>query len=376
MRYAIIGGGIGGLTTAIYLEKLGIDYQVFERAESIKAVGAGIWLAPNALQVMDDLGLLEAVQQKGNSINRITLATKNMEPLSDTSQQFVKDEFGYTTISIHRGDLQSLLANQIPKEKLNTGKCFQSYKIIDDNKVEVKFTDGSTYLSDFLIGADGIHSQVRQQLFPKSKTRYSGQTCWRGVTPFNLDNDVQHQGIEMWGDGLRFGISAVSHNKVYWFAVAQDKPKQKDGIEGRKDKLLKLFSDFYPLAGQLIEATDHNQIFRSDINDLQPLKHWSKGPVCLIGDAGHATTPNLGQGGAQAIEDAYCLGQLLNNNIDSIFKVFENKRKEKVNKIVKQSWQMGQVAHWTYGTSFRNTIMRNMPIARFKKQLIKLYQLH
>lgn len=373
MKYAIVGAGIGGLTTALAFEKKGIDYQLFEKAEELKPIGAGIWLAPNALQVLENLDILKEIREAGNSIDRITLGTPQIEPLSDTDQSFVKSKFGYSTIAIHRAELQRILIDQIPKEKISLGKSFKSFSELKNDEIEISFEDGSKYKSNYLIAADGINSKVRKQLFPESKTRYSGQTCWRGVVDFEMPEDFSHRGMELWEKGIRFGISPISKTKVYWFALDLSEPNQKDNGDV-KSKLINKFQNFHPLVKDLLKNTLSGNILRNDINDLVPMEKWYSTKVCLIGDAGHATTPNMGQGGAQAIEDAYFLSNSLTKK-DGDFSSFQNSRQKKVNQIVKQSWITGKMAHWQKGTRLRNFILRKTPSSILEKKMLELYSL-
>jgi len=376
MKYTIIGAGIGGLTTALAFQQKGIPYQIFEKAPEIREVGAGIWLAPNALQVFESLGILEEIKASGNTLNRITLGKFDLSPLSDMYQEDVKEKFGYSTVAIHRAHLQNILFDKIEKENIHLGKAFQSFTQSSSGKMTIQFEDGTGAETDFLIGADGIHSNVRKQLFPESQTRYAGQTCWRGVADFEPEKEFADRGFELWGNQIRFGGSKITKNKVYWFAVALDKADRKDDPNRVKEKLLKLFSNFHPFVHQVIEATALNKIIRNDIIDLQPLKKWHKDQVCLIGDAGHATTPNMGQGAAQAIEDAYYLSNLIAAQPnENIFSLFQKKRRKKVDTIVNESWMTGKVAHLKYGQSIRNFFMKNMPEKLIKKKMMEMYEL-
>ena len=376
MKYSIIGAGIGGLTTALAFEKKGIDYHIFERTSKISEVGAGIWLAPNALQVLEHLEVLEDVIEKGNSLDRITLGKADLSPLSDNFQDKIKNEFGYSTIAIHRAELQKLLLKKIPSEKITLGKGYKSFEILNDKNIKLKFDDKSELLTNFLIGADGINSRVRKQLFPQSKIRFSGQTCWRGIANIKLNKEFENRAMELWGNQIRFGISKISKDKVYWFAVAIDKPNQKNNDSLIKQKLLKMFTNFHPLVKELITATPEINILRNDINDLKPLENWHINNVCLIGDAGHATTPNMGQGGAQAIEDAYYMSNLIQETPNqNIFDLFQQKRQPKVNTIVKQSWTTGKMAHWSYGKNIRNFLLKNMPNKMLENKMIEMYQI-
>lgn len=374
---AIVGGGIGGLTTALSFEKMGLDYHLFEKAPALAEVGAGIWLAPNALQVFDWLGFLTEIQSLGNNIHGMSLGDLHLNPFSTATPDKVIEEFGYTTVAIHRAKLQKLLFSKIPSEKISLGKALKSYEKLSDNSLKINFEDGSSFDCNTLIGADGIHSKVRKQLFPESKTRYSGQTCWRGVASLKLDPQFRNEAFEMWGKGVRFGFSRLSEGKVYWFAVAKSKANEKDKIDKLHSKLNEMYADFHPLVIELIKHTEQDKILRNDIIDLAPMKQWHDGNICLIGDAGHSTTPNMGQGGAQAIEDAYYLANFMTktDSNKSPFVNFQKARYKKVNQIVNRSWMIGKIGHWSSFTGLRNFIFRSTPNSVMEKQLMQLYQI-
>ncbi len=374
MKYTIIGAGIGGLTTALAFEKKGIDYQIFERSTQLNEVGAGIWLAPNALKVLKSLDIYENVRKEGNTIDRITLAEADLSPITDSNQGIIKEKFGFSTIAIHRAKLQKLLFEQLPKEKIQLGKSLSHFEQTSTGSVLVNFEDKTTTETNYLIGADGINSRVRQQLFPTSKKRYSGQTCWRGIALYRLDKDFQNRGMELWGKGIRFGISQISEDSVYWFAVERSKPGSENNVTTLKRDLLTKFSEFYPLVSSLIEATTIDKILKNDIFDLVPLDKWYHGNCCLIGDACHATTPNMGQGGAQAIEDAHYLSYLITQHPEkNTFGLFEALRKEKVNTIVRQSWTTGKLAHWKYGRRLRNILLASIPQSMLDQKMSEMY---
>lgn len=375
--YTIIGAGIGGLTTALVFEKLNINYQLFEKAKGPNALGAGIWLAPNALQVLEFTGVLDNVTQAGNIINRITLTNEKLNTLVDSSQLPAKEKYGFSTVAIHRGKLQSVLINALPKNKIQWNKAFKSYtQDNNNNNITVTFSDGSQTKSTYLIGADGINSKVRVQLFPESTIRFSGQTCWRGVMQTALPEDYKDRGIEIWGKGIRFGLSQLSNNETSWFAVKKSKAFGKDDTAVLKEKLHAYYKNFHPLVHNLIDNTDLEHIIRNDITDLKPLKSWQKQNVCLLGDAAHATTPNMGQGGAQAIEDAYYLGQIIAENPNkNNFKAFEKKRFKKANAIVNQSWRTGKIAHFKTLAPIRNIIFKSIPKPILDKTMFSVYEL-
>jgi len=375
MTYQIVGGGIGGLCLALAFEKLGIPFHVYERAPELREVGAGIWLAPNALQVLAWLGVLEKVQEAGNTIDRITLADAQLKPLSDIPQGAIRDHFGYSTVAIHRASLQKLLFDAIPAPAKTLGKALDQFQLTGKG-VSLSFADGTQHTGGYLIGADGIHSVVRKQLFPSRKTRHSGQLCWRGIASFNLPENFRQRGMELWGDRIRFGVSQVAENQVYWFAVSEQSASLPQDPILRKTALLKRYQSFHPLVVQVLEATPPPQIMENAILDLTPHGAWYQGRVCLMGDAAHATTPNMGQGGAQAIEHAYFLSQLLQKYPgEEGFSIFSKRRRAKVQFVVKQSWNTGKLAHWKRGQGLRNRMMRAIPERVLIKQMLNLYQL-
>jgi 2-polyprenyl-6-methoxyphenol hydroxylase-like FAD-dependent oxidoreductase len=372
--YSIIGAGIGGLTTALVFEKLKIPYLIFEKAEHPNAIGAGIWLAPNALSVLNFCGVLEAVFKAGNEVNRITLTNEKLNALADSSQIPAKEKYGFSTVAIHRGRLQQVLVDALPKDKIIWNKSFSHY-IEDETELSICFDDDTIYESNYLIAADGITSNVRQQLFPESQIRYSGQTCWRGVSPNPLPLEYKHRGCELWGKGIRFGFSQLNEHETSWFAVKKAEGFGQDHPSTLKEELLNIFKDFHAIPKNLITTTPTDAILRNDITDLKPLKQWYKGKVLLTGDAAHATTPNMGQGGAQAIEDAYYLGHYIKSNPENAFKTFQESRYQRVNNIVKQSWFTGKIAHFSTLASLRNFIFKHLPKALVDKNMHSVYQL-
>ncbi|MEM1217969.1 MAG: FAD-dependent monooxygenase [Bacteroidota bacterium] len=375
MSYQIAGGGIGGLCLALALQKLGMPYHVYERAPKLREVGAGIWLAPNALQVLDWLGVLAKVQEAGNVIDRITLADAKLNPLSDIPQTPIVQQFGFSTVAIHRARLQKLLFDEIPEQHKTLGKALQRFEEREES-VDLHFTDGTLAAGAYLIGADGIHSAVRQQLFPERRTRDSGQLCWRGIATLDLPDDYRPRGMELWGDQIRFGISQIADRQVYWFAVSEQSATLPQDPILRKAGLLARYESFHPLVGQILEATSPDRIMENTILDLDPKGRWYQGRICLMGDAAHATTPNMGQGGAQAIEDAYFLSQLQHTNPgEPGFAAFAQRRRPKVQFVVKQSWNTGKLAHWKRAQGLRNGMMRVIPERILVKQMLDLYRL-
>lgn len=373
MKVLIIGGGITGLTTALGLTKLGISCKVFERAPQLTAVGAGIWMAPNALKVFEWLGIEQKVLNQGVALKRVELTNKNLIPIRQSKSEFISDK-NFSIASIHRAKLQTILTEALPQGILNLGKEYISHEYVSD-KVRVTFSGGHTEEADVVLAADGIHSKVRQNLFPESSLRYSGVTCWRGISEGDIDPQLKATCMEAWGKKIRFGFSTIGDNQIYWFAVKNSLPDQKDNLATLQDELLNYYKDFSPAVHKIIRQTPKEKLFRNDICDLKRLKTWHQGRICLLGDAAHATTPNMGQGGAQGVEDGYYISHLLAISKDpvSAFEQFEKLRRKKVDQIVNTSWLMGKMAHNPIAQPIVKFMMRLTPEKMLIKQMKELY---
>lgn len=378
MKGLIIGGGIAGLTAAIALKKIGVSTTVYEAVPQIKTVGAGIWMATNAMQVFNHLGIAPKIKSAGMPLDKIAIAEPNLKIIQGTDMQNIQRKYGHSITAIHRAKLQKILLEELDASNVQLSKKLQSLEQTS-NGITAHFIDGSSAEGDFLIGADGIHSNVRKQFYPDLQYRYSGQTCWRGVAKFDLPPTYEKATIETWGNQVRFGFSAIGGGEVYWFAVKTSPSNIKDDPAKVKEYLYELYSDFAPPIPQLLAATPRENIVKTDMYDFKPIAKWHNGNVCLIGDAAHAMTPNMGQGGGQAVEDAYFLMKSFQANkgkdFSTIFTHFQQKRYKKVKKIVNTSKQIGDIAHIKYGRGLRNFLFRLLPKSLAEKQMEVVYRI-
>ncbi|MEM9686161.1 MAG: FAD-dependent monooxygenase, partial [Bacteroidota bacterium] len=214
----IIGAGIGGLTTAIALQQKGVKVQIFERTNDLKPVGAGIILANNAMQIYEKLGLKAEIESKGNPIHSMNITGPDLKPLSCIDLKPFEQKYGCQNIAIHRGELQQILTEHLEPNSLNLG-----YELIEvkkeENDTQLKFQNGKIVDSQITLGADGLNSTVRKYVFPKRKIRDAFQICWRGVTDFNLPENLRNELNEAWGMGDRFGLVQLKPNLIYWYAL-------------------------------------------------------------------------------------------------------------------------------------------------------------
>ncbi|NOX38619.1 MAG: hypothetical protein GXO78_13905 [Calditrichaeota bacterium] len=349
MSVLIIGGGIGGLTTALALQRLGIPYQLFEAAPEIKPVGAGLWLPPNAMQIFQRLEIAEAIQQHAVLYRSLELRDFTGNLLKRLDVQRMIQKFGFGTYGIHRATLHQLLLQQLDDACVHTGKRLTALHIHPD-EIHAEFADGSQARGEVLIAADGLRSTVRSLLFGETPLRYSGQTCWRGTIPYSSPDIPPDGTFEIWGPeaGLRAGLGYVDGGRVYFYLTLKQKPGKQLEAERLKPYLLKKYQLFPPFVQQLLEATEPEQLIHTDLYDFPPLNRWCSGRVALLGDAAHATTPNLGQGAAQAIESAYVLAHCLKQFPDhtAAFQTYEKMRRPKATLVNKLSWHYNQLVNF------------------------------
>ncbi len=374
----VIGGGIGGLATTIALQQKGFEVHVYEAAAELQAVGEGIWVPSNAVQVLERLGIGKAIEQRGVLLERLEIRDKDDGVLLNLDLRQIKAKYGHTTVSIRRAALQRVRAENVQPDTPHLGKRCTGFTQ-GSGGVTAQFEDGTQAEGEMLIGADGIHSVMREALFPKVRLRYSGQTCYRGIANMQLPDSLARTCWEVWGGEIRFGFSAIEQQAVYWFApvTAPAGTATSDGT--LPEGLAEGYASFPSPIPEIIELTPANALIRTDLYDFPPIKQWWQGQVVLIGDAAHAMTPNLGQGGAQAIEDAFVLASKLSScgTTSQAFREYEHLRKSRVRRMVETAWRYGKVAHIRSRSlrKLRNAVMRYSPEWAQLKRIEWLYAL-
>ena len=308
MRIAIVGAGIGGLSAAVGLQRAGAEVTVFERAPELRAGGSGLSLFANGLAALQSLGLLddfEAVTDRGVE----GFASGQRRADGRWIAQVPEDAVGSLRI-VDRADLHRILLDALRPDTVRT-----------DAEVASATTEGTLTRRgraasaadeegfDLVIGADGLHSRVRPVIDGgRAGPRYAGYSAWRGIT--SVPVDLSGEAGESVGHGRRFGIAPLADGRVYWFAVAN--MPQNALFADEKSTVEQMFTGWHCPIAELIAATDAEAVHRTPIADLSPpLPRFHRDRVVLLGDAAHAMTPNLGQGGGQALEDAATLTALL-----------------------------------------------------------------
>ncbi|MBJ9935695.1 FAD-dependent urate hydroxylase HpxO [Acinetobacter pittii] len=349
MNVVIIGAGMGGLTTGIALKKFGHQVSIFEQTEKILPVGAAISLWSNGVKCLNYLGLTDKIAKLGGQMDDLAY----VDGLTgDVMTQFsllpLIEEVGQRPYPVVRADLQNMLMDEFGRDQIYLGKKMVSLEDKADY-VEVHFADGSSTQADLLIGADGTHSLTRSYVLGQQvQRRYAGYVNWNGLVEISEDLAPAQQWTTYVGEGKRASLMPVADGKFYFFL---DVPLPA-GLDNNRDEYKKLlkqyFVDWCQPVQQLIERLDPQKTNRVEIHDIEPFTQFYKGRVVILGDAAHSTTPDIGQGGCQAMEDAIYLARSLQINtlgLEDALRRYQNKRNERANELVLRARKRCDVTH-------------------------------
>jgi 2-polyprenyl-6-methoxyphenol hydroxylase-like FAD-dependent oxidoreductase len=365
---AICGAGIGGLTAGIALRQRGFDVRVFERAPKLEPVGAGITVQVNAMRVMQRLGVADAIAAAGAPVDSGAIRRSDGKVLRAMNQLELVREYGAPFIAIHRSRLQDVLLTALGAERVVTGAGVTGV-VVGTSGATVTLTDGSAHDAAFVVGADGLRSTVRESLFGPAAPRAAGQIAWRGVCPrAAIGTDT---GGETWGRGARFGFVAINDSEAYWYAVLDTRDAPPETVD-QHAAIAERFAGWHRPIPQILRATDPTLVIRTELFDRVPTDAWGRGPATLLGDAAHPMTPNLGQGGCQAIEDAWVLArELARDPSPNGLRRYETLRQPRTKRFVEESWRFGEMSQSSNPVliAVRNFAMRVVPQALLDRSL-------
>jgi salicylate hydroxylase len=352
-RVAIIGGGIGGLTAANALSRAGVEVAVYEAAAELKEIGAGVALHPNAMRVLRAIGVEDNVRLvAGRSQWQVMRNWKTGRVIGKTSRLQQVASFGIPGATVHRADLLDVLAGALPPGLVTLGRrCTQVWP--DSDVAVARFADGSEVEADVIVGADGIHSPVRASLFGPDAPRFTGKICYRSVV-----RAAAVRGARPSTDGAQwFG----PHGTIVLYPLRGEElinvvcHYDDDGYrheswitECSRDEVLERYAGWH---GSLLRLFAAGEVwYKWALYDRDPVPHWTRGRVTLLGDAAHPMLPYLGQGACQAIEDGAVLATAL--SVEAAAPVtglarYERTRRPRASQVVLATRERGRINHLT-----------------------------
>lgn len=351
-RVAIIGGGIAGLAAAVALHRRGVEATVYEQASELSEIGAGVQMTPNAMNALRLLGLEERAMavafepetqvlrswKSGRVIYRV--------PIRDV----FRERFGAPLCSFHRADLLAVLAAPLPDSAIRLeARCVGVET--DDTSAVAHFADGSSIEADIVVGADGIHSLVRIALFGEDSPRFTGCMCWRGLVPVErIPQGLIEPSSSNWmGPHGHVVHYYVRRGEMVNFVAIHDTDQWTEESwirEASRDELMAAYACWNDKLLRLFECSD--KYFKWGLFDREPLQHWTKGRVTLLGDSAHAMLPFLAQGAAMGIEDGCALAELvarLPEDLDEALRRYERLRVPRTRRAVLGSRERAKLNH-------------------------------
>ncbi|EXH86283.1 FAD-dependent urate hydroxylase HpxO [Acinetobacter baumannii] len=349
MEITIIGAGMAGLTTGIALKKFGHQVTIYEQAEQILPVGAAISLWSNGVKCLNYLGLTEQVEKLGGKMDNLAyIDGLTGDVMTQFSLYPLIEEVGQRPYPVSRAELQNMLMDEFGREDIHLAKKMISF-VEEGERVKIQFADGSEIESDLLVGADGTHSITRAYVLGEQvERRYAGYVNWNGLVDVSDDYAAADQWTTFVGEGKRVSLMPVANNRFYFFF---DVPLAV-GLENDRSQYKALFKQYFkgwcePVQ-KLIDAVDVQKTNRVEIHDIEPFANFYKGRVVIVGDAAHSTTPDIGQGGCQAMEDAIYLARSLQINtlgLQDSLRRYQNKRNERANELVLRARKRCDMTH-------------------------------
>ncbi|MGV9746195.1 FAD-dependent urate hydroxylase HpxO [Rhodococcus zopfii] len=349
MKAIIIGAGMGGLTAGIALRRIGWDVEVYEQVVENKPVGAAISLWSNGVKCLNYLGLERQVAALGGQME--TMAYRDGftgDTMTEFSLRPVVEQVGQRPYPVSRAELQAMLMDELGFEHIRFG--MRMVDLVDDGSaVTARFEDGSTATGDILIGADGARSRTRDYVLTEPvERRYAGYVNFNGLVDIDETIAPATQWTTYVADGKRVSLMPIAGGRFYFFFDVP-LPAGVDYERSRaKEVLGEHFSDWAPQVHKLISMLDPFAVNRVEIFDIDPFDTWVKGRVALLGDAGHNTTPDIGQGGCSAMEDAVVLAIALQTNtlgVEDALVRYQNRRTARAGELVLRARKRSDVTH-------------------------------
>lgn len=347
LKVIVIGAGIGGLTVGIALRQAGFEVEIYDKVRSLRPIGAGISLWSNGVKVLNRLGLGAAIAQVGGRMERMQYRNQSGELLNDIPLQPLVESVGQRPYPVARTDLQQLLLDGYGDRVHLGSQCVGVDQRSDG--VTAQFADGKEVQGDLLIAADGIHSRLREQVLGEPcQPQYRGYVNWNGLVPAHADLAPADAWVIYVGNHQRASLMPVGGDRFYFFFDVPLPPGTPNLPETYRQELAQHFAGWAEPVQTLISRFNPEQMARLEIRDLGPVETLVRGRVALLGDAAHATCPDLGQGGCQAMEDGLVLTQYLQTTtlgVEYALQRYAADRHDRVAAIVRKARDRAAVIH-------------------------------
>lgn len=347
LKVVVIGAGIGGLTAGIALKQAGYEVEIYDRVKEMRPVGAGISLWSNGVKVLNRLGLGEKMAKIGGVMERMEYRTKSGELINDIDLMPLIHQVGQRPYPVARRDLQTMLVEAFPGEVKLDHKCIG----VEENETEITatFENGHQATGDLLVAADGVRSILRTYVLGEEvQPKYGGYINWNGLVAADEDLAPKNSWAIYVGDHKRASLMPVAGDRFYFFfdvPLPKGTPANPDNY---KTELREHFQGWAKPVQLLIDRLDPYAVARPEIHDVGPIERFVRGRVALLGDSAHATCPDLGQGGCQAMEDGLVLTNYLittNLGVEYALKRYEMERKERANAVVQKARSRAEQIH-------------------------------
>jgi len=365
LSIAVVGAGIGGLAVAALLKRAGSDVQVYEQARRFERVGAGIQMTPNAVKVLRRLGVEERLKRVAyRSELRLSREWDSGKITSELKLgEEVEKKFGAPFLCLHRAELHAAIESTVPPEIVHFGM-----RLVDLDRnahaVTLIFADGTRVRADAAIGADGVHSVVRETLFGREKPRFTGRVAYRSIFPAARLGATRVSPLQTkwWGPDRHVVIYYVTaaRDQIYFVTSVPESAEwmtpESWSAKGDLAELRKAYSGFHAEVRAVLDACP--DVYKWALLERDPLARWSEGRVVLLGDACHPMTPYMAQGAAAALEDAAVLARCLEpagrEGLEQALRLYEETRKPRASAIQAKSsantWMRTDAdPGWVYG---------------------------
>ncbi|AYN96742.1 FAD-dependent urate hydroxylase HpxO [Pseudomonas sp. LTJR-52] len=344
----IIGAGMGGLTAAIALQRAGHRVRLYERAAELAPVGAAISVWPNGVKVLEALGLGPDIAAVSGDMRSMSYRNREGNLLTHFSLEPLYRDVGQPARPIARAALQRILLDAAGPERVSLGVSCEAVEQHADG-VEVLLSDGRRERADLLIAADGTHSKLRNFVVNRAVSRnYCGYVNWNGRVAISPDLGEPHEWAQYVGDHQRVSLMPMGGDEFYFFFDVPLPAGTPNDRSRYRNELTEHFAGWAAPVQRLIERLDPAGIARVEIHDTEPLKTLINKRVVLLGDAAHAMAPDLGQGGCQAMEDAWVLACCLTehgNDLHQALPAYDAARVERVGSIVSRARKRAETTH-------------------------------